>query len=161
MEKLSEKRDRELKEALKQKYSIRTSWGARRADFPEDLNFYWPHDREEYIERCERTAEFIKGLKFEDLYAVAFGGEQYAEYEKNFREKYGSASNSVRPEEVPEAAEDLIEVMIVPESLDWMIIFDHEGDICFNGDEAFIERVKSFFSDWKTLNEVPDRRFGT
>lgn len=159
MESVSKEKDKQLKEKLKNNYSVRYgSWGAARADFPEILTFYWPYDREEYRDRARRTSDFVEDFEFEELYAIAFEREQYAEYEKNFEEKYDNRSVKLNPSEIPEVAEDLIEFMIIPKSMNWMIIFDHEGDISFNGNKKFIEEVKNFFEDWEELSEFPERR---
>lgn len=158
MEILSEKKDKDLKEELKDKFSVHTSWGANRADYPETLTFYWPYDKGEYRSRVRRTSDFIENLGFEKLYAVAFEREQYAWYEKNFEEKYKNRSVKLNPSEVPEITEDLVEFMVIPDSMKWMIIFDHEGDVSFNGDQTFIEEVKNFFNDWEKLSEVPAKR---
>lgn len=159
MESVSEEKDRELKEELEDRYSIRYgNWGAGRADFPDRLTFYWPYDKEEQRERTERAAEFVENLDFQELYMVAFEREQYAWYEKNFEEKYDSRSAQIKSSEIPQVAEDLVEAMVLSESLEWMILFDHEGDITFYGGEEFIEEVKDFFDDWKKLSEFPERR---
>ena len=159
MDVVSEEKDEKLKEELKNRYSIRHSnWGAGRADFPDRLTFYWPYDKEEQSERIERTVEFVENLGISDLYMVAFKREQYARWEKNFKEKYNNRSTRIKPSEITQVAEDLVEAMVLPESLEWMILFDHEGDITFHGSEEFIEGVKGFFKDWGKLSEYPDKR---
>jgi len=155
---LSEQKDEELKEELKDSLSVHTSWGAGRIDMSERLTFYWPYDQEEYSERVRRTSEFLEGLKYMDLYAVAFSRDQYAEYDKTFERKYNNKSVELSSQEIVEVDQDLIEFIIIPESMDWAVIFDHEGDISFNGDKAFIRQVKQFFDDWEDLSEVPEKR---
>lgn len=159
MEPVSEEKDRELKEELEDRYSIRYSnWGAGRADFPDRLTFYWPYDKEEQRERVERTAGLVETLGYQELYMVAFEREQYAWYKKNFEEKYDGRSAQIKASEIPQVAENLVEAMVLPKSLEWMILFDHEGDITFYGGEEFIEEVKDFFEDWEKLSEPPERR---
>lgn len=159
MEIVSEEKDEKLKEDLKDRYSIRYgNWGAGRADFPDRLTFYWPYNKEKQQERIKRTVEFVENLGISDLYMVAFKREQYAWYEKNFEEKYNNRSAKIEPSEILQVAEDLVETMVLPETLEWMILFDHEGDITFHGSEEFIEQVKEFFDDWEKLSDYPDRR---
>jgi len=159
MEVLSDKEDSELKKEIKDRYSIHETAGVTYiADSEEAVKFYWPYDREEYKEIVGRTADFLNSLNFENLYAVAFKEEQYIDFEENFEEKYDNKSVKIAPKELNEVSEDLIEFMVVPESKDWIIVLDHEGDIAFNGDKAFIREVKDYFDDWEELSEVPERR---
>lgn len=102
MEVLSEDEDSELKEELKERYSIHTSWGAGRADVPERLTFYWPYDSEEQMDRVRRTAEFVDTPEFDQLYLVAFKREQYHTWEETFEEKYSSRSARIKTEGLPE-----------------------------------------------------------
>lgn len=155
---LSEEKDQELKQGLKDRFSVHTSWGASRVSMDQSLTFYWPYDRKKYCETVRRTSEFFEGLKYKDLYAIAFSNEQYAGYEKTFERKYNNKSVELSAEEVIEVDQDLIEFIIIPESMDWAVVFDHEGDISFNGDKAFIRKVRDFFDDWEELSEVPEKR---
>lgn len=47
---------------------------------------------------------------------------------------------------------------MVPKSKEWLIVFDHEEDISFNGKKEFVETAKEFFDDWGQLSEFPERR---
>lgn len=158
MDILTDKKDQELKNRIKEKYSIHETAGKRfRADSEDGVKFYWPYEVTSYENLVEKTSDFLKSINFDEVYAVAWKEEQYIEYEENFMEKYNNKSVKIDISELNEVSNDLIEFMVVHESLDWIIVFNHEGDIAFNGTQDFVEKVKEFFSNWEKLSESERR----
>lgn len=157
---LTEAEEGEIKNRLKQEASVyKRGWGAGRADYEEIRVFYWPFDKQEYRSRVEKLPELIEKLEHNKLYAVAFKQEQYGEFADNFEQKYENSSLEIQPEDVIELSQELVEFMVVPESLEWMIILDHEGDISFNGEKEFIQKVKNHFPDWEQLSQLSEQDF--
>lgn len=170
MRPVSEKKDRELKEELEDRYSIRnprnmegmenkvTRWGSGRVNHEERLIFHRTKISDNYKQIASKVSEFVTDLGLERIYSIAFEDEQYANFDESFKEKFDNKSAAIEPSEIPQITDDIVEFMVVPESLEWIIVFDHEGHVSFNGGEEFIEEVKDFFDDWEKLSEFPDGR---
>lgn len=149
MRPVSEKLRGDVRRILEAEHHIKSSWGGARLDFANALVFPWPYDREEYDDRVERASKFLNSRE-ENLIVVAYEEEQYMPYSKNFLEE-NSDTFEIKASELPSINGNLNEFILVPEGLEWALVFDHDGRISFNGDEEFIGEVKEFFPDWGVL----------
>lgn len=149
MRPVSDKLRENLRNNMEKDHCVKNSWGCSRLDFAKALVFPWPYDREKYDDRVERASEFLDS-RDEGLIVVAYEDEQYMPYSKNFLEE-NSDTFKIKASDLPNINEKLNEFILVPEDVEWGLVFDHDGRISFNGDKKFIRGVKEFFPDWRVL----------
>jgi hypothetical protein len=136
---LSDEEDEKFREKVREEFGI-----------PGDIGSYvitpW-REQEENRERLNKFAELLeeRGGK---IFMVAFsGGQNVPKFQKRFREKYDSKTVEIKPEEILEVRDDLINFYIFPEDLSWVFLGDHEGSLAFSGD--IIEDIKKIVDEEK------------
>lgn len=150
MRKIEEKKAEELRENLKNQKDLKSSWGASRGNYEENLVFPWPYNREASEERFKRTVSFLEEMD-EQFIGIWFDDEQYLPETEDFRERHNGAVE-IEANEVDKLDGKIQELIVTNEELDWIIVFDHDGRIGFSGEKKFIQRVKDFFPDWRELS---------
>ena len=147
---LSEDEEDKVKETLESQKYFRRSMLGNPGSFSASKDKTASLDRES-IERSEEDIEqkivsLIEDEDYDKLYGVVYEEFQWApKFSKKFENKYKNSSIELTPSEISTISEDLLEVNIVPNHMDWIIVFNHDGNIFFHGNKKFRKKVKNIF----------------
>ena len=135
MKVLSDEEDEKFRQRVREEIGFHhePSEGWEPLNMENAFSIPWPGN-DEYPEYEEKVIQTIKE-QTEEVYILAFETDQYVPSAKQkFQDKYNGNTIKASPDEIEEVSRDLIVIYILPEDLNWTVLFDHDGNFHFAGE---------------------------
>lgn len=142
---LSDEEDRKFRKKIREEVGFRhepcDGWE------PLDIEccFTVDYSHENYERNFQKTLDLVR-TREDSFFILAFEEGQYVpDSAQKFKEDMDEKIVEVSYSELEKITHDLIIVYILPESLDWIILLDHDGNIHLSGEIE--ERARTIFDE--------------